>query len=144
MSTLKNKEIEKIGERMRFFRKKKDLTLVQFANLIGITHSSLSSLENNKSKPSSETLSNLCLHTDINIEWLLTGKKKEEIAQLENHILTELKIWLNELRGKEPMTSSWFAVELKKKFPEFNDWLEKKRSTISIDTDREDNKIKIL
>lgn len=63
-----------IGDRLKAFRKARKLNLVPFSDLLGITHSSLSALENNKSKPSAETIENICRNTDINIYWLLTGE----------------------------------------------------------------------
>ncbi|MDR3631602.1 MAG: helix-turn-helix transcriptional regulator [Desulfocapsaceae bacterium] len=147
MSTHKNIEIEKIGEKIRLFRKEMGMNLIQFADLIGIKHSSLSNIENNKTKPSAETLSKLCIYTNINIEWLLAGEEKERIernpAENQNQtktprfftpIIGEIEMWLKEATGKEPMMASWFAVELKKKFPEFKEWCEKKRDSLSNET----------
>ena len=65
-----------IGARLKAFRKSKDINIVKFSELLGISHGSLSGLENNKSKPSADTLVNLCRNTDINIYWLFTGEGK--------------------------------------------------------------------
>ena len=63
-----------IGDRLKEFRESMGLKLVPFSKLIAISHSSLSNIENNKSKPSSETFDSLCRNTNINVYWLLTGQ----------------------------------------------------------------------
>ncbi len=50
-----------------------------------------------------------------------------KVARLEEPVIAELKLWLNEQRGEENDIYIWFRVELQKKFPEFKEWLEKKR-----------------
>jgi len=65
---------KKIGNRLKKYRESIGIKLVPFSILIGISHGSLSGLENNKSKPSAETLASICLNTDLNIYWLLTGE----------------------------------------------------------------------
>lgn len=76
MSTAKCNYVENnVGERLKAFRKSKGLNIVNMADLLGISHGALSGLENNKSKPATDTLVNLCKNTDIDIYWLLTGEK---------------------------------------------------------------------
>ena len=41
-------------------------------------------------------------------------------------IIEDIEMWLKEMRGEEPEISSWFKIELKKKFPEFKEWCERK------------------
>lgn len=138
MSTKKNEEVSKIGDRIRSFRIMNDLTLVQLANLIKISHGSLSGLENNKSKPSAETLANFCLHTEINIEWLLTGKgnrerkeKKQEIRDFRGQfeILNDVEEWLTEEVERNPNRKIWFELHLLDSFQAFKDWREEKKGT---------------
>jgi len=65
-----------MGQRLRAYRKSKESKGYQFAKKIGISQGSLPELENEISLPSAKTLKGLCLKTDINIYWLLTGKGK--------------------------------------------------------------------
>jgi len=127
MSTKNEGKIEKIGERIKAFRIREKMTLVQLANLIGISHGSLSGLENNKSKPSAETLSNLCLYTDIDIEWLLTGNKSKK--QGKPRILGELEDWISDEIKKDPKREDWFEIQLKDSFPAFKTWKEEKEES---------------
>jgi transcriptional regulator with XRE-family HTH domain len=127
MSTQNNDQLEKIGERLKSYRKGKNLTLVQIANLIGISHSSLSSLENNKSRPAAETLSNLCRHTDIDIEWLLTGEKRKRTIERQEPFFSQLQEWGREMSGSENI--EWMKRQIEAQFPAFKKWKEEKNAT---------------
>ncbi len=77
---------------------------------------------------------------ETSTDWILTGKglmrlgeNVGQIVQLEDPTITELKSWLNELRGEEPGIYVWFRVELQKKFPDYKEWLDKKRTTDSFE-----------
>ena len=63
-----------IGKRIKQFRKHNRLTLVQLSETIGITPSSLSDIENGKTKPSSDTIESLVRNTTLNPLWLITGE----------------------------------------------------------------------
>ncbi len=63
-----------VGGRLRMWRHANMFRLVDLAELIGVSQGSLSDLENDKSLPSAGTLTGLCVKTDLNIYWLLTGK----------------------------------------------------------------------
>ena len=147
MSTKKNAEVSKIGDRIRSFRIENDLTLVQLANLIKISHGSLSGLENNKSKPSAETLANFCLYTEINIEWLLTGKgnkkrkeKRQEIQDIRRQfeILNDAEEWLAEEIQRNPNRKIWFELHLLDSFQSFKMWREERKGA---ETYREDTPV---
>jgi len=63
-----------IGQRLKAWRKESGLTLVQLSKKISVSQGSLSDQENGISLPSSTTLQKMCLRTDINVHWLLTGQ----------------------------------------------------------------------
>lgn len=62
-----------VGERLRLWRKLMMWRLLDVKKVIGVSQGSLSDQENNISLPSANTLTQLCLKTDLNICWLLTG-----------------------------------------------------------------------
>lgn len=62
-----------IGGRIRAYRQGKGFKVADFARVIGISQGSLSDIENQKTKPSSETLESLVRNTDIDARWLLIG-----------------------------------------------------------------------
>lgn len=127
MSTKKDKNL---GLRLKSYRKEKNLTLQQLGKIIKISHGSLSSLENQKSAPSAETLQNLCLYTDIDIIWLLTGKRKNEIDQppsaISTPFLAELETWAREISGQNNL--AWLEKQLEECLPTFKMWRERKKS----------------
>jgi transcriptional regulator with XRE-family HTH domain len=66
--------ITTVGKRLKSWRKHSMLKLVELSKKIRVSQGSLSDLENDKSLPSATTLANLCMFSDINIYWLLTGR----------------------------------------------------------------------
>ena len=66
--------ITTVGKRLKIWRKHSLLKLVELSKKIRISQGSLSDLENDKSLPSATTLVNLCLFSDLDISWLLTGR----------------------------------------------------------------------
>lgn len=66
-----------IGQRIKDLRKSNNLTQKEFAKIINLSQGRLSELEQNKTKPSSDTLISICQHFKISINWLLTGENIE-------------------------------------------------------------------
>jgi transcriptional regulator with XRE-family HTH domain len=75
-----------ISERIRIFRVYKSLKQSVFAELIGVSRSTLSEVENGKNKnPSTSVIVNIVdAFNDINIEWLLIGKGEMIKADAED------------------------------------------------------------
>lgn len=64
-----------IGERIKYLRKDLlDLTMDEFGGRVGITKSSISTMESGKSNPSDQTVRFICREFNVNEEWLLTGE----------------------------------------------------------------------
>jgi len=61
------------GRKIREYRWKKGLTLVELAKKLGISHGTLSEIENEKTKPSHKTIIALTTKTDINPLWLFNN-----------------------------------------------------------------------
>lgn len=130
MSNKKCCYTENMGERLREYRKSKGWKLVELAENINISHGSLSNLENNKTKPSAETLASLVCYTDIDIEWLLTGQRSkepqhrsEDVQSCYNfELLTELEEWLLYLVKEEPFRKDWFTGVIFDTFKDFKEW----------------------
>jgi len=66
----------KIGKRLRAWRVEQGWKGYKLAQVINIAHGSLSELENGISYPSTPTIIKIMTKTDIDIHWLLLGKKK--------------------------------------------------------------------
>jgi transcriptional regulator with XRE-family HTH domain len=73
-----------IGGRMHTYRKKKDFSTIELAQLIEISQGTLSGIENNVSAPRADTFQKIVLHTDLNVAWLLTGNGEMLIGSEKN------------------------------------------------------------
>lgn len=63
-----------VGQRLKKWRKSQSMKLADVSKLINTSQGTLSDLENGKSLPSAKTLAELCVHTDLNIIWLLINQ----------------------------------------------------------------------
>lgn len=125
---------EKFVERLR---KTAELAGGQLAlsKLTGISARTINSYALGESEPSRLRLVAMAKAANVSVNWLATGEgpmrpgeeQLGKVTRLEEPVITELKLWLNEQRGEEDGIYIWFRVELQKKFPEFKEWLEKKR-----------------
>lgn len=145
MSTKKGTEI---GIRLKTYRKQKNLTLQGLGEKIGISHGSLSSIENQKTAPSAETLQNLCLYTDIDIVWLLTGEDPKRIPQAPQppptadprtaNFLVELETWAKEISGHPDLR--WLEKQLETCLPTWRTWREERKKA---ETEADTHQVKV-
>jgi len=63
-----------LGDNLKAFRKRFNLTQVEYANKLGITNGYVSDLEKNKAVPSESLIRNIETIFQINRNWLLTGE----------------------------------------------------------------------
>lgn len=63
------------GARIRKWRKSVPMKAFELAKLIKISQGSLSDIENGKSNPSALTIVGFIKYSNININWMLTGKE---------------------------------------------------------------------
>jgi len=84
-----------LGGRLRSFREARKKNIIEFSALLGISHGSLSDIENNNTKPSFIPTNALVQNTDINIYWLFTGKgepTRNSISEPQEPALKDPKI----------------------------------------------------
>ena len=62
-----------IGERIKYVRKERGLTLESFGNRLGISAPSVSKLERGLSNPSDQTVMLICRAFHVRADWLLGG-----------------------------------------------------------------------
>ena len=67
--------MDKIHERIKELREKKNLSQEEFAKKINITRSAISSIERNKNKLTERTFSDICDVFNVNEDWLRHGKE---------------------------------------------------------------------
>lgn len=106
LSMKKNLHTDIIGDRLKQYRLSKGFNVVDFSKILSISQGSLSGLENNKSKPSADTLANLVLYTDIDIKWLLTGESElkassnSDVVQYEHPVEAQYMKLIKEFKNK--------------------------------------------
>ncbi|MBI3584011.1 MAG: helix-turn-helix transcriptional regulator [Nitrospinae bacterium] len=66
--------METIGERLKYFRKKKNMTQGELAIALGVTAGFISKIESGLQKPSEPIIKLLEYSYGLNKEWILTGK----------------------------------------------------------------------
>lgn len=63
-----------IGERIKYARKMRNLTITQLKEITALSTGNLSDLENNKAMPSANALIKLTEALGVSIDWILLGK----------------------------------------------------------------------
>ena len=72
----KRTQLEGVGDRLKAWRRSAGIRGFKLAEILRVSKSVVSDIENDKSLPSSETLAALHLYTSLNIGYLLTGKQE--------------------------------------------------------------------
>jgi Predicted transcriptional regulators len=67
--------METIGDRIRYARKRGNLTISQVKEVTGLSVGNLSDIENSKIFPSSNALIKLSEALQVSTDWILTGKE---------------------------------------------------------------------
>lgn len=87
------------GERVNMIRKKRQLTMDQFGEHIGVAKSTISNIENGNRNLTEHMLKSICREFDVDEKWLRTGEgemprkfsEEEEIADLVGELLEDGK-----------------------------------------------------
>ena len=85
-----------LGERIRYIRQSHNLKQREFAEVICISPTSISQLENNRNNIAKTTKELLCKRFQINPEWLMTGEGEMSAPETVEHFIPELVEILNE------------------------------------------------
>jgi transcriptional regulator with XRE-family HTH domain len=82
------------GERIKIARKRKGLTLKELGDRVGLTHSALSKIENDKNDVSRKTLIRLAVELNDNFgqEWLDEEIAKGEAAPSKKEIVEDMTV----------------------------------------------------
>lgn len=76
--------ISTIGERIRTVRKSNKPSQVEFANIVGVSQGTLSELEQDKYKPSLDSIIAMKEWFKIDTDWLIFGEDNKEIKSIFN------------------------------------------------------------
>lgn len=79
-----------LGDRIKQLRKDfLNMTMDEFGERIGITKSSISTMESGKSNPSDQTIRFICREFNVNEDWLLNGTGEPFVAKSRNDEITD-------------------------------------------------------
>jgi transcriptional regulator with XRE-family HTH domain len=73
-----------LGERIRLIRKSNNLNQVELSNIIGVSQGTLSELEQDKYKPSIDTIIAIKDRFNTDMEWLIFGNESKENTGIFN------------------------------------------------------------
>lgn len=121
-----------IGGRLRIARNAKNLSLDEVQELTGIQKSNLSEHENDKSKPSADSLVSLSNAYGVTTDWILKGEQKhdefkedtglynsEHCLRVPNKELADrLKKVIDSWEKGDEATKGWIMVQLQMEFVE--------------------------
>lgn len=111
--------MSQINMRIKYVRKEiAKLTLVRFAERIGVSAASISAIELGKNNPSDQTVKSICREFGIREEWLRTGEGSERVAQSKDE---EISSFLHSVLKDEPETFRRRLVAAMSKWTE-QDW----------------------
>lgn len=70
------------------------------------------------------------LFDDDQLKGLMEPKKiySSTPKKVTNEILLSVQQWIDEMEQRQPGRKIWFQIEFQNRFPEFSDWIEKKRA----------------
>jgi transcriptional regulator with XRE-family HTH domain len=73
-------EMTTLGERIKRIRKTNQLNQIDFANIIGVSQGTLSELEQDKYKPSMDTLIAIYNNFKVDLQWLIIGSAQHSYS----------------------------------------------------------------
>jgi len=118
-----------------------NLSQVSASKKTGVGRSSLSEYLAGKKEPTISIVEKIATATGVNLNWLLLGEgemfRGESIQQksripIEDMPKEKIKEWLDAFWTMADIaTRNWLEVEIKRRFPEYSDWLQKYKETDS-------------
>lgn len=79
--------MDTIGKRLKYWRKEKGLTLTEISVKTGLSTGGLSAYERDEKQIGSKTLLALWREYNIDIAWILTGKKDSDLTPEEQQLV---------------------------------------------------------
>ncbi|MCD4831745.1 MAG: helix-turn-helix domain-containing protein [Anaerohalosphaeraceae bacterium] len=129
-----------IGKHLKKIRQDQGLILSKFANSLNTSHSYISEIENGKKSLSLNLILSLIAKYNVDINWLLIGegsmyrqeKPLNSIDNIADIPREQIKQWVDDFwKDSDEDERTWLRVEMKRKFPEFAEWLKKNGESLS-------------
>ncbi|MBQ8040324.1 MAG: helix-turn-helix transcriptional regulator [Lachnospiraceae bacterium] len=97
-------KMETIGQRLKAWRKEKGLTMTEISEKTGLSTGGLSAYERDEKLIGSKPLIALWSEFDLDIAWLLTGKREGELSPEEQKLVNLYRV--ADTRGKRNIMRS--------------------------------------
>lgn len=133
--------MENTQARIKAVRKQSGLSQVEFAQRLGVKENQIIGIENNKQQIPGIVLERIVEIFQVDGNWLLTGSSAGQVQEPTattyaaapdgSKKAARLCAWLQDYASthtKEEL--HWLEVEIARRFPEFNQWLENQGQTL--------------
>lgn len=118
---------ESFGQRVKRLANKAG-SITKLAKDTDIPISAIRSYIAEYSEPSRSRLIALAKGTESNLLWLMTGEGPIYGNRFHKYpILVELEEWLEYITEESPKWYGWLVIELRRKFPDFEEWRKEKK-----------------
>lgn len=124
-----------IGTRLKIIRESKSLKISQVSEKTGISKGNISTIENDKTKPSADALMKLSKLYGVTTDWILFGQTPGEAGSKSDGLSVvvpnlELGVYFSRIakiwEQGDAETKAWVMVQLRRAFPEVEQKLKKK------------------
>lgn len=82
--------MDTIGGKVKSIRKELELNQLEFSRILGISQGRLSEIEQDKTKPSAETLIEMKRKANVDLNWLLDDENKSDDFQMITTLLQDI------------------------------------------------------
>lgn len=96
-----------IGENIRYFRVKMNITQEELAEKLNVTRQAISKWENNKGEPDLDMLSNIATALEVSVENLLYGDRAVRIISVTQEYLPTVRFIGKRYNGNESIYVKW-------------------------------------
>lgn len=110
-----------LGQRLYSLRKYRDLTLQELCEATGISRANLNRYERDETKPTTEYLKILCRFFSVSSDWLLFGKRTEELEKegwsgFDPELREMMRQLTRLMMSDDPHIRSWTIVQFDRAF----------------------------
>ena len=105
--------MQTIGQRLKQWRKEKGLTITEISEKTGLSTGGLSAYERDEKQIGSKSLLALWSEYEIDITWILTGKRAEDLTPEERQLVENYR--LCSTKGKERILEN--AADMRQLYP---------------------------
>lgn len=140
--------MQKFNDRLAALLKALDLSQIQLSRSTGISRTAISEYASGRSSPTVLVIEKIAISTGVNLNWLITGEGEmflsgttpQAVIPIADIPRENLKAWIDNFWSKASQQEKhWLEIEMKRKFPEFVEFLKKMDGVEEADVPRVGN-----